>query len=72
MLSGIIHTEEDKYCTVSQTHRIQLVKHIGIESRSAVAMGWKVGAMGDADESLQTFCYLMNKFWGSDVHCNSS
>ena len=39
MLSGIIHTEEDKYCTVSQTHRIQLVKHIGIESRSAVAIG---------------------------------
>ena len=70
--NGIIHTEEDKYCMDSQTHGIQLVKHIEIESRVAAATGWKVGAMGDVGQSLQTSCCSMGKFWGSNVHCGSS
>lgn len=70
--NGIIHTEEDKYCTVSPTHGIQLVKHIEIESRVAVATGWKVGAKGDVGQSLKTSCYSMGKFWGSNVHCDST
>ena len=45
MPSEVRQTEEDKYCTVSPTHGIQLVKHIEIESRVLFSVDEGVGEL---------------------------